>query len=254
MQSLAGGDVDVGGRTNRKLYQFGITSHYAYSEKTSFEANLSRSYADYQAQLDSVEWVNQNWVDYQLLAKTRVGAGLTFGFLSPEGGQPQSYEQALLRVSLPATGKLTVAAEGGMEARHVRETQTTQPVFRVSVAYRPFDGTDLSVAVSRRSFNSAAQAGVNYTTTGISASVRQRFFGRIFLTLAGGFEDAKYQAVEPTASSTRHDRFLFVRPSLSLAVTKRSQIELFYERRSNDSNTGFSFENNVTGLQASFNF
>ena len=257
VQSLSGGDVDVGERAERNLYRIALTSKYDYSDKTSFEINLSQNTADYRTHLDSVEWVNRNWLDYQLWPKTRVGVGMTLGYLEPEGGDSQTYEQFLARVALPATGKLSFMAEGGVEIRQSvgAEGKRTTPVFRGGVSYRPFDGTEVSVEASRRNYSSASLAGQNYTATGVTATVRQRFFQRFFLTLAAGYEDAEYQATDAKVSPSRHDQYLFVRPGISVAVTKRSSLELYYQYRRNESTAASSsFENNVTGIQASISF
>jgi hypothetical protein len=254
-QTLSGGDVDVGDRAKRSLWQVSLQARYDYSTKTSFEVNLSPNASNYSNYLDSMEWMNSNWVDYQAFTKTRVGAGLTFGYLKPEGGKAQTYQQALLRVSNPVSGKLTVNASGGIEFRHLGDggTQTT-PVFRIGASYQPVEGTTVSVEASRRIYSSAAMAGQNFAATGGTVSIH-RLFKRFSATVAGGYEDATYQSTEGQEDTSRHDQYVFVRPSISFAFRKWVNLELYYQYRRNISTALFSdFDSNVAGVQASVSF
>jgi hypothetical protein len=256
-QSLSGSDTDVGGRANRSLWQVSLQAKYDYSTKTSFEVNLAPNAADYSHYLDSIEWTNSNWIDYQVFPKTRVGAGLTFGYLKPAGSSAQTYQEALVRITNPMSGKLTVNASGGVQYRQLGSgggTQTT-PVFRVGASYQPFDGTAISVDASRRIYSSAATVGQNFAATGGTVSVRQRLFKRVFATVAGGYEDATYQSTESQGGTSRHDQYVFVRPSVSFEFRKWVNLELYYQYRSNTSTAAFSaFDSNIAGLQAAISF
>jgi hypothetical protein len=256
-QSLSGSDTDVGGRADRSLWQVSLQAKYEYSTKTSFEVNLAPNAADYSHYLDSIEWTNSNWVDYQAFPKTRVGAGLTFGYLKPAGGSAQTYQEALVRITNPLSGKLTINASGGVQYRQLGSgggTQTT-PVFRVGASYQPFDGTAISVEASRRIYSSAATVGQNFAATGGTVSVRQRLFDRFFATVAGGYEDAAYQSTGGQEDIPRHDQYAFVRPSIAFAFRKWVNLELYYQYRRNLSTTLFSdFDSNVAGAQASVSF
>lgn len=256
-QTFSGGDVDVGDRAKRILWQISLHGKYDYSTKTSLEVNLSSNASNYSKYLDSIEWVNSNWIDYQVFPKTRIGAGLTLGYLKAEGSSAQTYQQALLRITTPASGKLTISASGGIEFRQLGSsggTETT-PVFRLGASYHPFDGTEISAEASRRIYSSAAMSAENFTATGGAASVRQRVFRRYFVTVSGGYEDARYESTGGAAGSARHDQYLFVRPSLSFALTKWMNLELYYQYRRNTSTAAFSgFDSNVAGVQAAVNF
>ena len=256
IQTLIGGDADVGARADRTLYEIALTSKYDYSEKTSLEMNFSQSTADYRTYLDSVECVNRNWIDYQLFPKTRVGAGLTFGYLQPQDDDAQTYQQALLRVSNPITSKLNFTISGGAEFRQLGSGETqSSPVFTIGANYRPFDGTEISLESSRRIHSSASQTGQNYASTGISASVRQRFLRRFFANFAGGYEAAAYEATDSGSDTSREDKFLFGRASVSFVFTKRMNIDLYYQyRRNTSTNETSSFDSNIVGIQTTIDF
>jgi len=257
LTTLIGGDVDVGTRADRTLYHIALTAKYDYSDRTSFETSIAQNSSSYRAYAGSVEWVNENWVDYRIAPKTRLGLGLALGELRPDGSDTQTYQQALLRLTNPATGKLSFTASGGVEFRQFGggEGSQTSPVFSLGASYRPFDGTEISLEASRRNYSSAAQIGQNYTATGISATLRQRLLTRFFATFSGGYEDAKYEATETQASTSRHDQYVFVRPAVSFTLTRKINIELYYQFRRNTSTSALSsFESNIAGVQATIGF
>ena len=247
--------MDVGDRAQRLLWQVALSAAYDYSTKTSFEVTLSPNASDYSKYLDSIEWENGNWIDYQLTPKTRVGAGVTLGYLKAQGGSAQTYQQALVRVSNPVSAKIVFHASGGMELRQLGNgggTQTT-PVFRTSLDYQLSDRTQISVEASRRIYSSASLAGQNFVATGASATVRQHLFDRFTVSLSGGYEDAQYMATDGQSNDARHDQYFFARPSLSFAFRKWMNLELYYQVRRNTSTTASSsFESNVAGAQATF--
>jgi hypothetical protein len=256
-QTLSGGDVDVGDRAHRSIWQIALTATYDYSAKTSFEVGLAPNASNYRNYRDSIDWVNSNWIDYQAFPKTRVGAGITFGYLKAEGGDAQTYQQALVRITKPLSGKVTANASGGIEFRHLgnnRGTQTT-PVFRVGATYQPYDGTTISAEGSRRIYSSAAMTGQNFVATGGTVSLRQRLFKRYFATLAAGYEDASYQSTTGQDRGARQDQYLYIRPSVSFAFRKWVTLDLYYQHRSNTSTAAFSeFSSNLAGVQAEVTF
>jgi len=75
------------------------------------------------------------------------------GYLDVSDGPDSLYEQAQLRVRWLPSPKLHLAAQGGVEDRHIRsDTQPStlvNPVFDVSVAYRPTEATEFSVRADR---------------------------------------------------------------------------------------------------------
>jgi hypothetical protein len=256
-QTLSGGDVDIGDRANRRLWQISLQANYDYSTKTSFEVSLAPNASDYTHYLDSIEWINGNWIDYQILPKTRLGAGLTFGYLQQQGGRPQTYQQALLRITNPVSGKISFHASGGVEYREFGSgagNQTT-PVFTAGANYQPYERTEILGELSRKIYSSASLAGENFVSTGGTATIRQRVFNRCVVGLAGGYEDAQYESTVGQGGASRHDQYLFVRPSVSFAFKKWVNLDLYYQYRRNTSTSGSSaFDNTVAGLQATVSF
>jgi hypothetical protein len=258
LETLTGGDVDVGTRANRTLYDIGIKLKYEYTDKTNFEANFYRDAIDYQGSfLSSVEWINRDWANFQVMPKTQIGVGLTLGDLIAQDSEAQTYEQILGRVVVGAARKLTLSAGGGWEFRQLggADGEQDRPVFNVGATLFPADGTRISLEATRRTFSSALEAATNYTATMLTLSVRQRLQQRIFATFVGGYEDAKYDSISADTTISRHDRYFFARPGVSVFINQQANVELYYQFRNNASNDNtVSFQNNIFGVQATLSF
>jgi hypothetical protein len=86
-------------------------------------------------------------------------------------------------------------------------------------------------------------------------SVRQRLQQRIFATFVGGYEDAKYDSISADTTISRHDRYFFARPGVSVFINQQANVELYYQFRNNASNDNtVSFQNNIFGVQATLSF
>src|SRR5207247_8546029 len=93
-------------------------------------------------------YVNYNWTP-----KVVVGIGGTAGVALVDDPNPdQTFEQANVRFSYQATGKLFFNASAGVEFRQFNgnRSERTTPVFELGAIYRPFDGTTITLAGVRR--------------------------------------------------------------------------------------------------------
>ena len=138
------------------------------------------------------------------------------------GGSNQLFEQANVRGTYRATGKLTFIGEGGLEFRQYSggggagAGDTVTPVFSLEGAWVP-----------RRHGNRrhTAQAdvcvgnpgGPHYTATSVDVTVRQRVTDTVELMLSGGFVNADYSATTTGVDATREDNYFYIRPAISWA-------------------------------------
>ena len=129
------------------------------------------------------------------------------------------------------------------------------PIFSLGASYQPFDATSISLQAYRSDQNSIAFAGENYTTTGFSLTVRQRFFQKYFVTLSGGYDNFSYRSVVANGAAVREDNYFFIRSAADWAMTRKWSIGAFYQYRQRDSDlTVLSFDNNQVGLQMRYSF
>jgi hypothetical protein len=188
-----------------------------------------------------------------------IGLGGTAGYDRVDAPNPnQNFEQANIRFSYQATGKLDFAAAGGVEFRHFEgdtRDQHVAPVFEIGMNYTPFDGTKISLTANRRVLNSAVLAAQNYSVTNISVGVQQRMLQRFFIGLNGGYENSDYFSTVGTAGPTRKDDYLFIQPSIAAAITRFWTVGAYYLHRVNNSSfDAFDFHDNQVGLRSTLEF
>jgi len=254
---LAGPDRDIGGRVNRDIYIADLSATYTLSDKTSLDSDTAFWFRHYQDEIGSQEIINHEWANYTIVPKLDVAGGVAFGFLSPEHGGRQTYQQTLVRLRYSASDKLTFSGHAGVEFREfsTRGTLLT-PVFGLNTQYALNASTTLSLNGSRSVTNSAALNGEDYTATRFTLGLTQHLIGNFFLTLAGGYEnDAYRQATSFTGGRQREDNYLFFQPSLDYRLQDWASLSLSYFYQSNNSNiSANSFRDRQFSLQLHFGF
>ena len=263
-QNSAGGldqqvNLDVAGRTRFNVYNTHLNAAYYVTGKMFLSAGADYTATDYSSLISS-EIISANlFVNYNYSPKLVVGIGGTAGYDRVDAPNPdQNFEQANVRFSYQATGKLDFAATGGVEFRHfegdMRE-QYVSPVFEIGMNYTPFDGTKISLTANRRVLNSAVLAGQNYSVVNISVGAQQRLLQRIALGINAGYENSDYFSTVGASGATRNDDYFFVQPSIAVSVTRFWTVGAYYLRRVNSSSlNGFSFHDNQVGVRSTFEF
>ena len=255
-QSLSTPDADVGGRVKRTVITSNAQFNVDLTEKTAFEMDFNHTHIDYERQVDSTEWINQDWLNYQLAPKTNIGLGLTLGALEVDQSPTQTYEQALLRAVFNPAGKLFVNVFGGVEVRQSQGQQgDPSGVFKLAGIYNIFDGTSLSLEGVRKTENSALQRGENFTLTSFDLQVRQRFFQKAYTVLGLGYAMAEYRALFASTVPTRSDHYVYARPSVVWEITKQTSMEAACEYRRNTSTIdSLTYDQVVASLQINLLF
>jgi hypothetical protein len=255
----SGGLVEVGDRVDRRIHNTILTSRYQFSTKTSFEVNFRQTIAEYNGL--SVEgyneWMNQDWVNYELTEKVTVGLGATVGLRDVKGSPNETFEQGLVRAGYHITEKVDATASMGAEFAQFEGGRSRGPsfVFSVGALYRPRSKTEVSLEAFRQDQSSVVARSQNYTTTGLRASVRQRIRTKWSVALNGGYQHSDFHSTEEGASANRDDDYWYVGPEVNYTLTDRWNVGVFYQHRENtSSDTAFEFVNNQVGLRSSFRF
>jgi hypothetical protein len=263
-QNTAGGldqqvNLDVAGRTEFDIYATHFNAAYYVTGKTFLSAGADYTNNHYSELISSQVITGNFFLNYNYSPKVVVGLGGTFGYDKVDEPNPdQNFEQANLRVSYQATGKIDFAGSVGVEFRHFEdETVDTHvsPIFEIGVNYTPFDGTRISLAANRRIYNSAVLADQNYTMTNITGGIQQRLFQRLFLGFNGGYESSDYFSTTGAAAPSRNDDYFFVQPSIAVSVTRFWTLGAYYLHRVNSSTLdAFDFHDNQVGIRGTLQF
>ncbi|HEY5742681.1 MAG TPA: outer membrane beta-barrel protein, partial [Terrimicrobiaceae bacterium] len=223
---------------------------YNLSDKTSVDAEFSQSTQLYESFLNQYEYRGKAGIGYQVLPKVNLGAESVVGYLNVQESPGQIYEQVRLRTRYELTGKLSVKTSAGVEFREFSNGQPLRvnPVFGLGLEFQPFDGTFMSLEGYRNIYGSAAAVSQDYTATGLSLSVRQRFLQKITASAEVGYENDSYFGTSPETGTNSTVNYFFIRSSLAYPLTRCLAVQIFYEFQNNDSNqTDNTFSNNRAG-------
>jgi hypothetical protein len=252
-------NLDVAGRTRFNIYTTHLGAAYYLTGKTFLSSGADYTATHYTALISS-DVVSANlFLNYNYSDKLVAGVGGTFGYARVDAPNPdQRFEQANVRLSYQATGKVEFALAAGAEFRQFdggMRDQYISPVFEIGLNYLPFDGTKISVTANRRTLNSAVLVSQDYAVTNISVGIQQRLLQRFFIGLNAGYENSDYFSTTGTAGPDRADDYFFVQPSIAVRVTRFWTVGAYYLHRSNNSSLdAFNFHDNQVGLRTSLEF
>ncbi len=256
-KTLSGTDVELGDRVKRKVYGGSVGALYNFSDKTSFEISLSNDSYDYENRVDWREWVLEDYLNYQVLPKTRVAIGTRFGLVDVKTGDTQTYEALVARVIYSSSSKLALSLDGGLESRQYGSGTNDDllSVFNLAATYEPFDGTSISGSAYRRTTTSVAEINQNITATGVAVRIRQRFLHRFYFTMEAGYDRSEYDSVVNASDAGRSDDRTYIKPSASFDVTKYLSAESSFQYQRNDSSVSdFTFTENIFSVQLNLQF
>lgn len=242
--------VDAGTRIRQTQLDIALNSRYDLTGRISAEADLDvvTHHFDNRSLVDSTEWIDQNYLNYQVFSKTSISAGATFGYVSVDSGPNQVYEQMLSRVVYDTDRGISANLFGGVEFRQFdagNVPSETNPVFGASLLYSPFAGTNLSVSGSRLQTPSAEYVGQDIETSRVSVTCTQDLFGKATLSLQGTYGSLDYGDNGGVGDIHRSDNWVGMEASVAFHVTASVSVSLEYDYSHNESSLSqFSFVDN----------
>jgi hypothetical protein len=263
-QDTAGGldqqvNLDVAGRTRFNIYTTHFNAAYYVTGKTFLSAGADYTATHYTSLISSEVFTGNFFVNYNYSPKFVIGVGGTAGVNWIDDPNPdQTFQQANVRVSYQATGKIDFAGTAGVEFRQFEgdmRDEHISPVFEMRLGYAPFDGTKITLSANSRMLNSAVLAAQNYAVTNLTIGVQQRFLQRFFFGVNAGYETSDYFSTVGSTAPERDDDYFFVQPSIGVRVTRFWTVGAYYLRRQNSSSfDAFSFHDNQFGLRSTLEF
>ena len=235
VSSDTGTDIDATNRVHQNLYFAGITTHYLYSDKVSFDLNGDYTRSDFNGLISSSQMDASAFVNYQYSPKTQFGLGGAAGYVMVPGTSDQIYEQANVRTVYRATGKVTLISEVGAEFRQYEDGrgQSVTPVVSLSAAWDVKEGTQLNLSVQRQMYVSAILADQDYTATSVSTSVVQRITDNVNASLTLGFINSVYSPTKTGVTSSREDNYIDIRPGIAWRALSWLSVGIFYDYSQN---------------------
>ncbi len=251
-------NLDASAPTRVNIFSTRLRADYQLTGKVFLQGELDSLIYFYPDNISSYMISGGLYVYYHWLPKVTVGIGGTVGYdWVDDPTTNQTFEQVNVRLNYEVTNKFFLFASAGVEFRQFdgnRGTYTS-PVFEVGSIYNPFNGTTLTLAAGRRIYNSGYLANQDFGTTYIVGRFQQRLFRRVYLGLAGGYENSDYIATDRDVSAPRNDNYWFIEPSVDVLITRWLSAGVYYLYREDSSNIDFfSFYDNQVGVRATVRF
>jgi hypothetical protein len=238
-QYINGAQRQVGGFTTRNLIYNDLRFIYDWSEKTTFDLELSQDSNIYTAPYNSSYYYYATaGMDYRILPKVRIGLEGTAGFITADNNPDQTYQIINARAKYDLTGKVALKATGGVQFTQYStggEPMRVSPVFSFGGEYLPFPNTAISLLGYRNLQVSPSLDNQDYWATGVELGVTQTIMQKFQVGVSGGYENDTYVANRNNVNANRVDDFFFIQPRVSYNFLKYLTASVFYLHRFNDS-------------------
>lgn len=258
-QYINGAQRQVGGFATRNLINTDLRFIYDYSDKVTFDLELSQDSNIYESPYNSSYFFQATaGMDYRLLPKLRVGLEGTAGYVTAQNNPNQTYEIINARAKYDLSGKVAIKATGGVQLTQYNdssEAMRVSPVFSIGGEYLPFANTTISLTAYRNFQVSPSFNDQNYWATGVELGVKQTIAQRFQIGIAGGYENDTYVASTSNTVADRVDNFLYIQPEVSYNFLKYLTASVFYQHRFNDSTQQtYTWYDNQVGFELSAAF
>jgi opacity protein-like surface antigen len=258
-QYLNGAQRQIGGFATRTLLFNALRFLYDYSEKTSFDLEVSQTSNIYDSSYNSAYYFEAlAGMDYRIFPKVRIGLEGNAGFVQADNNPGMTYQTANARAKYDLTGKVALKATGGVQFVQFQsggEDMRVTPVFSLGAEYLPFANTTLSLVGYRNQQVSPSLDNQDIISTGVEIGATQGFLQRFELGMAAGFENDKYVANRADTRARREDNYFYIRPNFSYSFLKVMTATVFYLHRFNDSNVrADTWYNNQVGFELAASF
>ncbi len=251
-------DNDVSSRVPEAIYDTRLRSRYDVNDRSSFEVNGQYYLVGYPGtDFDGYqEFRNEDWFNRAVGARLSAGMGAAFGWVFPDVGSQQTYQQVLVRAVYQLTGKLYLYASAGVEIREYQSSasDTVSPLVDITATYQPRELTTVTLEAHRHERPSYS-GNYNYQDYGFSAGVRQGVLSRVYIDLTAGYDNYNYKQLQSGPGNNRTDNYYSVRVKVDYEFNPRWMASVFYTRLQDESNEpNRSYADNMLGLQGAWRF
>ena len=216
--------------------------------------NLNEQYGDIFD--DSKTWSTDQWFRSQITPKLNAGLGVTLSKTDFSQRADVRSEGLLGSIQWKATEKVDFTAQGGVERRRIETAGSSSlrsPTLQISLNYRPFEQTRLTVAYNSATAN-ALYSELNQVTrnSGWSIALNQRLLEKLNLSMTYNDSSSDYKSTATTAQPTvRADKYKSFNTTLGVKILKYWTVSAIYQTAKNTSDQGFGFSTTQYGVELS---
>ncbi len=242
--------IETAQQTDQITHSTTLGASWDRGPQGSYSFSLAQNLRDTTQANDISSWNSENWYDYPLRPKVRLGVGIGFGYDMIDPGSDMLGENLNLRVSGPLGQRIRYSLTGGAGIRQFLDTDSEaaiSPRLSLNVSYQVFERTATSLGVSHDTGTSYFSD--QYTeNTSLQGSINQRLTDRWTATVSGGYRFTSYRSTASGNRTEREDGSTFANASLGARILPRLFCSVFYSYRSNDSDSAaFGFDSHQVG-------
>ena len=243
-------DEDIGTLVDRQLFSAVVDGRWDLTAKTAYKPALRFKHAEYDDFYSESEWRLDQFVSWKCSPLLGFEPGIALGYLDAGSKDEQRYTQLLLRIHYKRAGKLSYEGAFGVEMRESKNySDRTTPVGRVLAFYDVRPKTRLVLQGFQQVASSAAEDLGTYRISGVSLGVEQGLMAGALLSLASGYEWARY---DKGGDGPRRDGYFFANARLIYNFTRWLNAGVALQHRRNDSNdASYDYRSNQVSVEAS---
>jgi hypothetical protein len=247
--------IETGRQTDQTTHSSGLGARWDRGQRGAYTFSLSQNIrlADEtgEGSSDTYSWVSQNWYDYPLRDRLRVGVGLAVGYDHVLQSTDMVNERLSFRGSGPIGDKLRYNIDAGVEFRQFTESDAStavSPIVGANLVYQLLEKTAFSFGVSH-DVNTSYFSQQFTENTSLQAGVVQSITDIWSARVTGGFRFSSYRSTTAGTDVQREDASSFANVSVSGAILPRLRVSLIYSFRGNDSDReGYTFNSHQVGM------
>jgi hypothetical protein len=257
--------AETAGQTDTETFVTAINAAYQMSSRLSLEFALNQNFRfvgenPSASQLnDSREWSTLNWLNCQFFNQFGAAIGLGGGYVNVSTGPDMTYEQAQGRLNWHPGDKLSLLVNGGVDYRQFLDSNAPDllnPIYGLSALYQITSSTTFSLNGSRSVSASYFQSQVTEATA-LAGTLRQRFLGKLFLEVSGGYQWTTYKETILTPfvifNLNRKDEYPYINVRLTATMLKRGSVAVFFQASDNHSNVpSFDYSSRQVGVEIGY--
>lgn len=249
--------LEIGAQTTRDTYSSGLSFGRQLGDRTSIDLSVNYSLGVATGLVSGNTLSTSNSINYQFSPKLRAGAGFSYGWSFVDLGADANFVRPQFHFGWQPTTKTSLNGSVGYEYRTFRSggsSRLVNPVYTVSMSYRPFDPTSFSISANA-SENPSFFVNRSAWTTGLNFSVQQRVLQRLFFSGNYSMGRTEYVAIDRGLAVDRKDEHDSYGLSLSTAFLQRASLSLSYSQVKNVSDaTRFSLSTHSYSLALGYRF
>lgn len=247
---------ETAAQTERDTFQTTASAAVALNSQFGSETRLGHNVRLAETFSDFREYTIEQRLVVQLAERIDGSLGATYGYADVSNAADHEYITPRIIVDWLVGQKLSLHGALGVEYRQFDDdSETDNPVYDISLNYTPVEATSFSLGYNRSLSPSLFQDAVVRREV-IEASLTQRLFGRLFLTLSAGRREADYQSRAVGALQGRRDRNEYYSARLSTVFLERGILAIFYQPEGDNTSNRPNFDYSVrtVGAEVRYNF